>query len=222
MTMITTTVSIAALKALALFTTKEEGRWALNTIQCDCIPDRNETRLSATTGNCLVSYRADYSPAYMPAPTESVKPYSFLIPASVVAGLDGTACVSLSIDTNDLSRTLTLTYASKKNQPMTIQVNADDGRFPDLDRVFPQAITGKRECDYNPEYLCLFLKAAKLLSPRKKGDSSGTEFHNKCRLYHNGTGPALIEFVHDPRFTGFIMPLRDKGQQAPNLYWLNN
>ena len=71
-----------------------------------------------------------------------------------------------------------------------------DGTYPDWKRVVPTEVSGVT-AQFNPAYVGDFGKVAKIL-----GDSKAAP-----TIWHNGDGPAGIEFTRDGCF-GVLMPMR--------------
>jgi hypothetical protein len=93
-------------------------------------------------------------------------------------------------------------FASLADGDSVTRFKLIDAKFPDYRSVFPKSIDTPETAQFDPGYLMLFQKAAKIL---RKGDSV-TPY-----VIHNGGSAASVAIEHDD-FAGMIMPVRAAGR----------
>lgn len=180
-------INLRALKACALFVSKDETRYYLKGVNLSFRHDH--VIMCATNGHylSLMRYTLD-------DPLDSELPDT-IVPIELIDRIKlhkATDHAELYVD----GRRVSITYMGA-----TFQEHAIDGTFPDYRRVIPASVSGETG-QFDPSYVALFGKAKTLLTGIKQP---------LIGISHNGQSPALVNFVPDePSLLGFgvLMPVR--------------
>lgn len=179
-------IPVDTLKALMLFTAKDDIRFYLNGIHIETGPNR--TLAVATNGHVMALANLDMVGS---------KPATILVPRdglerALKAVTKTTVCLDIEFDPgDDPGRTISI----EVNDTVIRCVSIDD-RYPDFRRVFPHKVSGE-SAQYNPDYLALLTKANKLLG-HKDASYPG--------IAMNGNSCGLSVIRED--FVAVVMPLR--------------
>lgn len=183
-------IHVKGLKAVALFTAKQDVRFYLHDVHVEVHPDR--TLLVATDGHCLAVHS-------YPCSNDIESSFDFQIPFAVVEQIMKSKVTEIVLKHNpDGSVEYAASGATQTFMPL-------QNKFPTWRRVVPMSenLTGEL-AQYNPDYLAKAQKAFRQLDPKIGGK---TDF---ISLKHNGASGGL---VYSPRVSNFVvvvMPLRDK------------
>jgi DNA polymerase-3 subunit beta len=184
-------VDTQAINALELFAGKQDVRYYLNGIWA-CAQDARTVRLCASDGHTLAEHRITTE-----TDMEGAFPRSGIIPRDAFKGLKQFVAVTIVPLSADMKTSGTYSINDGERAGKLI-----DATFPDLDRVWPKAVS-LEAAHLDPDYVARIGKAAQLLAGKGKLHSS---------LYQNGDSPSMFKVRDD--FAGLIMPMR---QDAPSM-----
>lgn len=192
--MSTINLSLSQLRAALCIAAKQDIRYYLNGVYVEC--DSIRTRVVGTNGHML--YVEDYMPGE-PNTWQGTMIVPRAILEMVTKGFHNLDVAWITVkeqdDTGHVTRATIKTGAVMND----IEFAAINGVFPDYTRVIPSAVETPVPAQFNPEYIALFAKVAKV-----HGQKNGA-FH----LHHNGNGGALVTFSNNTNAIGVLMPLRD-------------
>ena len=183
-------INLKALKAVALFCSKDETRYYLKGVNLQFRSDH--VIMCATNGHMLSVIRQRFAdPLDNPIP-DTIVPIELIDRIKLHKSID---YAELYVD----GRRISITYIGA-----TYQDGAIDGSFPDFRRVIPASVSGEI-AQFDPQYITTFAKAKALLSGIKAP---------LVPISHNGLSPALIDWVScdDTHVSGFgvLMPVRNQ------------
>ena len=181
-------INLKALKAIALFCSKDETRYYLKGVNLQFRSDH--VIMCATNGHMLSVIKQDFAdPLDSPIP-DTIVPIELIDRIKLHRATD---YAELYID----GRRVSITYMGA-----TYQDGSIDGSFPDFRRVIPQTVSGE-VAQFDPQYVTIFAKAKAMLSGIKTP---------LVPISHNGLSPALMDWVEcdDTHVSGFgvLMPHR--------------
>jgi DNA polymerase-3 subunit beta len=178
-------INATDLRAVALFSAKQDCRWYLNGVCVEVL--KHQVRLIATNGHIMaVAYQVRDDD------TIAIHDTQLIIPSAAVA-VFAKEKGDLILDVPAGVSTCTL----KNLGGLEFVFTPVDGKFPDYRRVLPSSFSGQT-AQFNGEYIALFDKAAKKIYGRKFSPS----------IAHNGDGSAMVRGVNE-NFIGIIMPVRN-------------
>lgn len=180
--------TLKALKAVACLAGDRDIRYYLNGVRIQAT--NGETRLTATDGHALATYRQWQENEDISAPV------TFIMPIDIINMLKkgGSKTLDSVIIRTEDGKKGTITVVSGA----TIEWQSIDGNFPDITRVIPKECS-KEPAQYSVELLNKFSKANKLL---------GSKTPERVQVWHNGNSGAGVTFSVDSHFFGVIMPMR--------------
>ena len=183
-------INLKALKAVALFCSKDETRYYLKGVNLQFRSDH--VIMCATNGHMLSVIRQAFAdPLDSPIP-DTIVPIELIDRIKLHKALD---YAELYVD----GRRVSITYMGA-----TYQDGSIDGSFPDFRRVIPQNVSGE-VAQFDPQYITIFAKAKAMLSGIKTP---------LVPISHNGLGPALMDWCtcDDTHISGFgvLMPHRQQ------------
>ena len=162
-------INLKALKAVALFCSKEETRYYLKGVNLQFRSDH--VIMVATNGHYLTALRQTLEePLDSPIP-DTIVPIELIDRIKISKHLD--VC-ELYVDKGRI----TITYCGA-----TYADGAIDGSFPDWSRVSPSSVSGEA-AQFDAAYPALFMKAARMF------DKSA-----QIKIAHNGLNPALVTWL---------------------------
>ncbi|HJW82451.1 MAG TPA: hypothetical protein VJ396_09425 [Acidiferrobacterales bacterium] len=177
------------LKAVCLFKSAKDKRYYLQGVHLETGPEG--ARLTATNGHYLA---AVFIPGAYPV-TEGIISGGMLDALLKIIGK--VPAVEILVDHTGAIPVYSIGGLTKPGI---------DGRFPDVRRVIDVAPSDGIGAQFNPEYVALFGKAAKLLG-RSPGDV--------C-IVHNGRGMAArVHVLGREDFLGVLMPMRTASEDEP-------
>jgi DNA polymerase-3 subunit beta len=182
-------INLRALKACALFVSKDEARYYLKGVNLQF--RRDHVLMCATNGHCLSLMRYALDETLDSELPDTIVPIELIDRIKLHKATD---IAELYVD----GRRISITYMGA-----TYQDGAIDGSFPDYRRAIPSRVSGDT-AQFDPAYIALFGKAKTLLSGIKQP---------LIGVSHNGLSPALISFVpEDKHLLGFgvLMPVRQQ------------
>lgn len=91
-----------------------------------------------------------------------------------------------------------------------------DGTFPDWRRIFPKKITNQNGYGYNPTYLALYEKIAKVLKKH------GIVDNISIRISPNGEKPSIIQIANCQWMRAILMPMRWSEEESVFPTWLDD
>lgn len=187
-------INLKALKAVALFCSKDETRYYLKGVNLQFRSDH--VIMCATNGHMLSVIRQAFAdPLDSPIP-DTIIPIELIDRIKLHKALD---YAELYID----GRRVSITYMGATYQDGSID-GSIDGSFPDYRRVIPQTVSGE-VAQFDPQYITIFAKAKAMLSGIKTP---------LVPISHNGLSPALMDWVvcDDTHVSGFgvLMPHRQQ------------
>lgn len=193
--------TLSALKAVNLLSADKDVRYYLNGVHVSATA--TATRLIATDGHALGMFQSDQQ-------NEGVDFVEMIISTDVIKLLKS---ASKTVDTVVIETQDGLTGTIGAITGAAVSFKAIDGKFPDVQRVIPQTISGA-PAQYQPYLLEKFSKASKLLGSKK----------GLINVAYNGPSTALVKIDANDRFMGLVMPLRpiydaDEGKTIPS--WAN-
>jgi len=183
-------INLKALKAVALFCSKDETRYYLKGVNLQFRSDH--VIMVATNGHMLSVIKQDFAD-----PLDSIIPDT-IVPIELIDRIKlhrATDYAELYVD----GRRVSMTYMGA-----TYQDGSIDGSFPDYRRVIPASVSGET-AQFDPQYITIFAKAKAMLSGIKSP---------LVTISHNGLSPALMDWVQcdDTHILGFgvLMPVRQQ------------
>lgn len=181
-------LTVKQARALCLIAPKNDVRHYMNGILCDFA----QCRFVATNGHMLLATPAIGNPKAQEAP-ESID--SLIIPRDALDAIakGGKATDDIEIDYDTDAGTLTLI----RSTGMAMTVKPVDGRYPDIDRVVPHAVSNEL-AQYNGDYLATCQKALRLCA-----DNNNLHPH----MAHNGQSAGVMSSIETDTYA-IIMPLR--------------
>jgi len=181
-------INLKALKAVALFCSKDETRYYLKGVNLQFRSDH--VIMVATNGHMLSVIKQDFAD-----PLDSIIPDT-IVPIELIDRIKlhrATDYAELYVD----GRRVSITYMGA-----TYQDGSIDGSFPDYRRVIPASVSGET-AQFDPQYITIFAKAKAMLSGIKTP---------LVPISHNGLSPALMDWCvcDDTHVSGFgvLMPVR--------------
>jgi len=183
--------------AVSLFAAIKDVRFYLNAVCLEI--GAKESRLIATNGHVCAVMKFE-------AEVEGfVSPKQFIIPLEQakkirIAGKGHVGPINIVIE--PVNEPSPEQFASLADGDSVTRFKLIDAKFPDYRRIFPKSIDTPETAQFDPGYLMLFQKAAKILG---KVDSV-TPY-----VIHNGGSIASVSIGHDD-FAGVIMPVRAAGR----------
>ena len=183
--------TLSALKAVNLLSADKDFRYYLNGVHVSATATM--TRLTATDGHALGMYQSDQH-------NESVDFVEMIISNDVIKLLKS---ASKNVDTVVIETEDGLTGTIGAIMGAAVSFKAIDGKYPDVQRVIPQSISGE-PAQYQPYLLEKFSKASKLL-----GSKNGL-----INVAYNGQSTALVKIDSNDRFIGLVMPVRAMCDQS--------
>ena len=177
--------TLSALKAVNLFSADKDIRYYLMGVRVTATA--TATRLTATDGHALGTHQSEQQ-------NENVDFVEMIIPNDVIKLIKS---ASKSVDTVVIDTTDGITGTIGSTTGAAVSFKALDGRFPDVQRIMPQTLSGET-AQYQPHLLERFSKAAKLLGSKDA----------LINLAYNGPSTALVKIDATRDFIGLIMPFR--------------
>jgi DNA polymerase-3 subunit beta len=183
-------INLKALKAVALFCSKDETRYYLKGVNLQFRNDH--VIMCATNGHMLSVIRQQFAdPLDSPVP-DTIVPIELIDRIKLHKATD---YAELYVD----GRRVSITYMGA-----TYQDGSIDGSFPDYRRVIPASVSGET-AQFDPQYITIFAKAKAMLSGIKTP---------LVPISHNGLSPALIDWAQcdDTHISGFgvLIPVRQQ------------
>jgi DNA polymerase III beta subunit, central domain len=199
-------INIRALVAANIFAASpKESRYYLQGVNVRRSGDEHMI-LEATDGHRLVALRYALE---IDAETDLVGFKSFVIPSSLISRIKPHKIIDLGTIEVSNDMRITIHYVGTSYSESAI-----DCTYPDTRRVVPKTVDGI-VAQFNPEYLASFIKAGKLFNSKQK----------TITISHNGTGPALVNWVQDAKETvdgfGIIMPIRTSEALTSSPHWMD-
>ena len=192
-------INLKALKAVALFCSKDETRYYLKGVNLQFRSDH--VIMCATNGHMLSVIKQDFADPLDSAIPDTIVPIELIDRIKLHRATD---YAELYVD----GRRVSITYMGA-----TYQDGSIDGSFPDFRRVIPQTVSGET-AQFDPQYVTIFAKAKAMLSGIKTP---------LVPISHNGLSPALMDWVQcdDTHVSGFgvLMPLRNKETLSVPPIW---
>ena len=183
-------INLKALKAVALFCSKDETRYYLKGVNLQFRSDH--VIMCATNGHMLSVIKQDFADPLDSAIPDTIVPIELIDRIKLHRATD---YAELYVD----GRRVSITYMGA-----TYQDGSIDGSFPDFRRVIPQTVSGET-AQFDPQYVTIFAKAKAMLSGIKTP---------LVPISHNGPNPALMDWVEsdDTHVSGFgvLMPHRQQ------------
>jgi DNA polymerase III sliding clamp (beta) subunit (PCNA family) len=189
-------INLKALKAVALFCSKEETRYYLKGVNLQFRSDY--VIMVATNGHFLAALRQ-----CLDEPLDSELPDT-IVPIELIDRIK----LDKKIDTAELyidGRRISITYMGA-----TYADAAIDASFPDWRRVSPSSVSGIA-AQFDAAYPALFMKAARMF------DKSA-----QIKIGHNGQSPALVTWLPSEAGLdafGVLMPMRTKDHMTVPPMW---
>jgi DNA polymerase III sliding clamp (beta) subunit (PCNA family) len=189
--------TLSALKAVNLLSADKDVRYYLIGVQVTATA--TATRLTATDGHALGIHQSEQQ-------NEGVDFVEMIIPNDVIKLIKS---ASKNVDTVVIETADGITGTIGAITGAAVSFKAIDGKFPDVQRVMPQTLSGE-PAQFQPYLLERFSKASKLL-----GSKNGL-----INVAYNGASTALVKIDATQNFIGLIMPVRpiydaDEGKQIP-------
>ena len=189
-------INLKALKAVALFCSKEETRYYLKGVNLQFRSDH--VIMVATNGHYLTVLRQS-----LEEPLDSELPDT-IVPIELIDRIK----LDKKIDMAELyidGRRISITYMGA-----TYADGAIDGSFPDWRRASPSSVSGVA-AQFDAAYPALFMKAARMF------DKSA-----QIKIAHNGRSPALVTWLPVESGLdafGVLMPhLMSEAMTAPPMW----
>lgn len=192
-----------ALKAASRFAGVKDVRYYLNGVYVEC--NGPETRIIGCDGHTMAVHRAtdndrmNFGLVTFIIPNDAVKA---MLAWKTPKGSHIVDAVSLTVPDDGIGECRAEFYGS------AVVFRPIDGKFPDYRRVLPLTVSGET-AQYNPEYLCRALDAARDLRGKNRVFSSG--------IAHNGSGSGVIRI--DENMFAVIMPTRLDAPAADEFAW---
>lgn len=193
--MITVKFPRVALKAVARFAGIKDIRYYLNGVYIESSPA--ETRLTATNGHALASYR------HAKPDTEDTEQHNVghcigvIVPNDIVKTAAAWKAHLLTLTVRLVGNVEVCTLSDGCGA--VLEFKPIDGKFPDYLKVIPKAVNGEI-AQYNPDYLAL-CKAA-------QGDILGKKHKQYVCVGFNGTGGPCVVDTGIPELVAIVMPWR--------------
>ena len=188
-------INLKALKAVALFCSKEERRYYLRGVhiqfQSDCLI------FEATNGHYLTMLRQKLNENLNHVPGNVIVPISLIDRIK----LDKKSCYAELTIENDK---ITITHMGA-----SYSENRIDGVFPDTKRIAPETTSGE-VAQFDAQYPALYKKAAKMFG------------QSEVSISHNGQSPALVHWLTaDSTIEAFgvLMPMRTSSPMQVSPSW---
>ena len=191
-------INLKALKAVALFCSKDETRYYLKGVNLQFRSDH--VIMVATNGHYLTALRQS-----LDEPLDSELPDT-IVPIELIDRIK----LDKKIDMAELyidGRRISITYMGA-----TYQDGAIDASFPDWRRVSPSSVSGEA-AQFDAAYPALFLKAARMFAKDAQ-----------IKIGHNGLSPALVSWLPSEDGLdafGVLMPMRTKDHMTVAPTWAN-
>ena len=189
-------INLKALKAVALFCSKEETRYYLKGVNLQFRSDH--VIMVATNGHYLTALRQSLD-----------EPLDSELPDTIVhIELIDRIKLDKKIDMAELyidGRRISITYMGA-----TYADGAIDASFPDWRRISPSSVSGET-AQFDAAYPALFLKAARMFAKDAQ-----------IRIGHNGLSPALVSWLPSEDGLdafGVLMPMRTKDHMTVPPMW---
>ena len=189
-------INLKALKAVALFCSKEETRYYLKGVNLQFRSDH--VIMVATNGHYLTALRQSLEEPLDSPIADTIIPIE-LIDRIKLTKHDDKA--ELYVD----GHKVTITYMGA-----TYVDGHIDATFPDWRRVSPSSVSGEA-AQFDAAYPALFLKAARMF------DKSA-----QIKIGHNGLSPALVSWLPSEAGLdafGVLMPMRAKDHMTVPPMW---
>jgi DNA polymerase III beta subunit, central domain len=189
-------INLKALKAVALFCSKEETRYYLKGVNLQFRSDH--VIMVATNGHYLTALRQS-----LEEPLDSELPDT-IVPIELIdrIKLYKNVCeAELYVDGSKV----TITYMGA-----TYVDGHIDATFPDWRRITPSSVSGEA-AQYDASYAALYMKAARMF------DKSA-----QIKIAHNGMSPALVTWLPVESGLdafGVLMPIRSSGALTVPPTW---
>jgi hypothetical protein len=192
-------INLKALKAVALFCSKDETRYYLKGVNLQFRSDH--VIMCATNGHMLSVINQRLADPLDSPISDTIVPIELIDRIKLNKAID---YAELYVD----GRRISITYMGA-----TYQDGAIDGSFPDFRRVIPQTASGET-AQFDPQYITIFAKAKAMLSGIKTP---------LVPISHNGLSPALMDWVQcdDTHVSGFgvLMPVRQQNLMTAPPAW---
>jgi DNA polymerase III sliding clamp (beta) subunit (PCNA family) len=178
-------LNLKALKAVALFCSKEETRYYLKGVNLQFRSDH--IIMIATNGHYLTMLRQKLDEPLDTIPPDTIVPIEFIDTIKLSKHLD---VAELYIEAGRI----TVTYCGATYSSGSVAAS-----FPDTKRIIPSSVSGET-AQFDVAYPALYQKAAKMF--RKDG---------QVKIAHNGENPALVDWFEPCdglQAFGVLMPMR--------------
>ena len=189
-------INLKALKAVALFCSKEETRYYLKGVNLQFRSDH--VIMVATNGHYLTALRQT-----LEEPLDSELPDT-IVPIELIDRIKLTKHddkAELYVD----GHKVTITYMGA-----TYVDGHIDATFPDWRRITPSSVSGEA-AQYDASYAALYMKAARMFAKDAQ-----------IRIGHNGLSPALVSWLPSEAGLdafGVLMPMRTKDHMTVPPTW---
>jgi len=189
-------INLKALKAVALFCSKEETRYYLKGVNLQFRSDH--VIMVATNGHYLTALRQSLEDPLDSPIADTIIPIE-LIDRIKLTKHDDKA--ELYVD----GHKVTITYMGA-----TYVDGHIDATFPDWRRITPSNVSGEA-AQYDASYAALYMKAARMFAKDAQ-----------IRIGHNGLSPALVSWLPSEAGLdafGVLMPMRTKDHMTVPPMW---
>jgi len=189
-------INLKALKAVALFCSKEETRYYLKGVNLQFRDDH--VIMVATNGHYLTAMRQSLDEPLDSPIADTIIPIELIERIKLDKKID---MAELYID----GRRISITYMGA-----TYADGAIDGSFPDWRRITPSSVSGEA-AQYDASYAAIYMKAARMF------DKSA-----QIKIAHNGLSPALVTWLPVESGLdafGVLMPIKSNGALTAPPTW---
>ena len=189
-------INLKALKAVALFCSKEETRYCLKGVNVQFRDDH--IIMVATNGHYLTAMRQSLDDPLDSPIKDTIIPIELIDRIKLTKNDDK---AELYVD----GHKVTITYMGATYVDSHI-----DATFPDWRRITPSSVSGEA-AQYDASYAALYMKAARMFAKDAQ-----------IRIGHNGLSPALVSWLPSEAGLdafGVLMPMRTKDHMTVPPMW---